>query len=81
MDQMEPDKLRKEFEEKLNKRLGRYEVALVDLLFKSDFQFDEYHFIGWYDDIYDLLENCYIYGGKFKMTSFLFSFIIYTYFL
>ena len=66
MDQMEPDELRNEFEKKLNKKLGKYEVALVDSNGHSDFQFEEYQFIGWYDDIYDLLENCYIDGKKFK---------------
>ncbi len=40
--------------------------ALVDPNYESDFQFEEYHFIGWYNDIYDLLENCYIEGVKFK---------------
>ena len=66
MDQMEPDELRSKFEEKLNKKLGKYEVALVEPNGCSDFQFEEYQFIGWYDDIYDLLENCYIDGMKFK---------------
>lgn len=55
MDQMEPDELRSKFEEKLNKKLGKYEVALVEPNGCSDFQFGEYQFIGWYDDIYDLL--------------------------
>ena len=66
MDQMEPDSLRKEFEKKLNKKLGKYEVALVDFNASSDFQYGEYQFIGWYSDVYDLLENCYIDGIKFK---------------
>lgn len=66
MDQMEPDNIRKIFEKKLNKKLGKYEVALVDPNSISDYQFNEYQFIGWYDDIYDLLENCYIDGIKFK---------------
>ncbi len=66
MDQMEPDDVRKKFEEKLNKKLGKYEVALVDPNGSSDLKYDEYQFIGWYDDIYDLLENCYIEGRKFK---------------
>ncbi len=55
MDQMEPDELRSKYEEKLNKKLGKYEVALVEPNGCSDFQFGEYQFIGWYDDIYDLL--------------------------
>lgn len=55
MDQMEPDELRSKFEEKLNKKLVKYEVALVEPNGCSDFQFVEYQFIGWYDDIYDLL--------------------------
>lgn len=66
MDQMEPNKLRNEFEKKLNKKLGKYEVVLVDSNSHSDYQYGEYQFIGWYDDIYDLLENCYIDGIKFK---------------
>ncbi len=66
MDQMEPDDVRKKFEDKLNKKLGKYEVALVDPNGSSDFQYHNYQFIGWYDDIYDLLENCYIEGRKFK---------------
>ncbi len=66
MDQMEPDDFRQKFERKLKRQLGKYEVALVDANINSDFQFNEYHFIGWYDDIYDLLENCYIDGIKFK---------------
>lgn len=66
MDQMEPDDVRKKFEEKLNKKLGKYEVALVDPNGSGDFQYHNYQFIGWYDDIYDLLENCYIEGRKFK---------------
>lgn len=66
MDQMEPDNIRKIFEKKLNKKLGKYEVALVDPNSISDYQFNEYQFIGWYDDIFDLLENCYIDGIKFK---------------
>jgi len=41
-------------------------VALVDSNVSSEFQFEEYQFIGWYDNIYDLLENCYIDGIKFK---------------
>ena len=40
--------------------------ALVEPNVHSDFQFEEYQFIGWYDDIYNLLENCYIQGMKFK---------------
>ena len=40
--------------------------ALVEPNVHSDFQFEEYRFIGWYDDIYNLLENCYIQGMKFK---------------
>lgn len=66
MDQMEPNELRNVFENKLNKKLGKYEVALVESDGSSDFQFEEYQFIGWYNDIYDLLENCYIDGIKFK---------------
>ena len=66
MDQMESDSVRQEFEIKLNKKLGKYEVALVDEDYKSEFQFEEYHFLGWYDDVYDLLENCIIEGAKFK---------------
>lgn len=66
MDQMEPDNIRKIFEKKLNKKLGKYEVALVDPNSISNYQFNEYQFIGWYDDIYDLLENYYIDGIKFK---------------
>lgn len=66
MDQMETDDIRNEFEKKLNKKVGKYEVALVDSNSHSDFQYGEYQFIGWYDDIYDLLENCYIDGMKFK---------------
>lgn len=66
MDQMEPDSIRKEFEKKLNKKLGKYEVALIDSKICSDYQFEEYRFIGWFNDIYDLLENCYVDGVKFK---------------
>ncbi len=66
MDQMEPDDVRREFENKLNKKLGKYEVALIDPNSTSLLQYEECHFIGWYDDIYDLLENCYIDGIKFK---------------
>lgn len=66
MDQMEPDDVRQKFESKLKRKLGKYEVALVDTNIDSDFRFNEYHFIGWYDDIYDLLENCFIDGIKFK---------------
>ena len=50
MDQMEPDDFRQKFERKLKRQLGKYEVALVDANINSDFQFNEYHFIGWYDD-------------------------------
>ncbi len=66
MDQMEPELIRKQFEDKLNRKLGKYEVALVDSSIKYEFNFAEYNFIGWYDDIYDLLENCFIEGRKFK---------------
>ncbi len=66
MDQMEPDSRRIEFEKKLNRKLGKYEVALVDSNAHSDFQYGEYQFIGWYADVYDLLENYYIDGIKFK---------------
>lgn len=66
MDQMEPENVRLIFENRKNKKLGKYEVALVDSNLKTEFQYKNYHFIGWYDDINDLLENCFIEGVKFK---------------
>lgn len=66
IDQMEPNDIREKFEKMLNKKLGKYEVALVDPKGSSELQYHEYQFIGWYFDIYDLLENCYIDGMKFK---------------
>lgn len=66
IEQIEPDDVRIQFESKLGKKLGPYEVALIDNSLGSEFKFREYNFIGWYDDIYDLLDNCYIEGKKFK---------------
>ena len=66
MDQMESNEIRTQFEAKLNRKLGKYEVAIVDPSLNTEFKFAEYNFIGWYDNIYDLLENCYIEGKKFK---------------
>ena len=54
------------FEKKLNKRLGDLEVLLIDPYIKTDLSTDSYTFIGWYDDIFDLLDNCYIDGVQFR---------------
>lgn len=63
----------KELKEKFSKVVGKnlfkceYEVALFDSNSTQDeLSFDNVHYIGWYTDIYDLLDNCEIEGKKFK---------------
>lgn len=44
-----------------------YEVALIDgSLPQDELSFDGVDYIGWYTDIYVLLDNCEIEGKKFK---------------
>lgn len=63
----------KERKEKFSKIVGKdlfkcnYEVALFDSTLPQDeLSFSYVHYIGWYTDIYDLLDNCEIEGKKFK---------------
>lgn len=66
---MENAKLKREFSKIVGKDLFKckYEVALIDSMLPQDeLSFDEVHYIGWYIDIYDLLDNCEIDGKKFK---------------
>lgn len=66
---MEGAELKKIFSKIVGKNLFQcnYEVALIDSkLPYSELSFDNVHYIGWYTDIYDLLDNCEIEGKKFK---------------
>lgn len=36
------------------------------MLPQDELSFRDVHYIGWYNDIYDLLDNCEIEGKKFK---------------
>lgn len=47
-------------------RLGFYEVSLMHCEKESYPGCDYFESLGWYSDIYDLLENCYIDGHPFK---------------
>lgn len=66
---MESEKRKKVFSKIVGKDLSKceYEVALIDFdLPEDELSFSNVHYIGWYTDIYDLLENCEIEGKKFK---------------
>lgn len=47
-------------------RLGRYDVMLMHCENTGYPLAESYDLIGWYADIYDVLENCIIQGKKFK---------------
>lgn len=66
---MEDEELKRKFSKITGKDLFKceYEVAIIDsTLPQGKLSFGEVHYIGWYSDIYDLLENCEIEGKKFK---------------
>lgn len=66
---MEDKEQKRKFSEIVGKNLFEceYEVALFDSKLPQDkLSFSNIHFIGWYVDIYDLLDNCEIEGKKFK---------------
>ena len=66
---MEDEELKEKFSKVTGKDLSKceYEVALIDRnLPQDELSFDNVHYIGWYTDIYDLVENCEIEGKKFK---------------
>ena len=66
---MEDAKLKIKFSKIVSKDLFKceYEVALIDsTLPQNELSFDNVHYVGWYTDIYDLLDNCEIDGKKFK---------------
>lgn len=49
-----------------NGRLGFYEVSLMHCEKKGYPICDRFESLGWYSDIYDVLENCHIDGHSFK---------------
>ena len=66
---MEDAELKIKFSKIVSKDLFKceYEVALIDsTLPQNELSFDNVHYVGWYTDIYDLLDNCEIDGKKFK---------------
>ena len=66
---MEDTVLKLKFSKIVGKDLFKceYEVALIDSTLPQDeLSFDNVHYVGWYTDIYDLLDNCEIDGKKFK---------------
>ena len=66
---MESEERKKIFSKIVGKDLSKceYEVALIDPnLPQDELSFEDVHYIGWYVDIYDLVENCEIEGKKFK---------------
>ncbi len=66
---MEGAELKRKFSKIVGKDLFQcnYEVALIDSTLPQDeLSFRAVHYIGWYTDIYDLIDNCEIEGKKFK---------------
>lgn len=66
--QMESSEKRVQFSEMLARNLSKckYEVALCRPRIYSFFSTSNMDIIGWYEDIYDMLENCIIDGMKLK---------------
>lgn len=69
LDQIESNIKRAKFESIIGYSLSDYKYEIAEVDFKvpvTKFISNNYNIIGWFKDMNDLLENCYIQGRNFK---------------